>query len=187
VDSFIPYLSETVGVNPSLFKKQGQGITFRRGAVLAIGVMVVATFGNVVFAAGATRGVEAKPGDIVLLRDVPHRIATRPGYPGNALLLDVGPEEQIAGAMRQEGLVEINDQDAAVIHSGISTQVARPLSPTLQSNPLENSGSTISAGSLGATNGVVMRSLSNINRVTDGIASKVNSATGSLGRYIGSR
>jgi hypothetical protein len=62
------------------------------------------------FAADAHEAVKAKPGDIVLLRNVSTRPAYRAAPPGMALMVDPSPRREIAGAL---GTGELSDADYA--------------------------------------------------------------------------
>lgn len=146
---------------------------------------VVLTNFNTANAAGARRGMEAGPGEIVLLHDVPKRPAVRSGYPGTSLLVDVGPVRQTGNTKNYEGLVELNDQDAAVISAGSATQIMRPISPLISSGQHSPGRSSTSVGRIGITSGGgIVRSIGNVTRATDGISTQIGAAMGSLSSQI---
>lgn len=184
MEPLFPHPPEAVLINVAAVTNQRERCVFRWLTALFTGVALVLINANVIYAAGASNGIEAKPGEIVLLRDVPHRQATRPGSPSNALLLDAGPEEQIGDAINNAGLVEINEQDAAQIHSGISAQPAGPTFSIPSSDKLSEGRSVNSVGVFGTASDVVMQGVGNIGRVTDGIGDQVGSVTGSLVNHI---
>lgn len=138
---------------------------------------------NTANAAGASRGFEAKAGEIVLLQDVPKRSAVRPGYPGKSLLLDVSPVQQTDNIPRNYDLVEISDADAAVINTGATALPARNDSPLPDINLHSQNGPGGSSSPLasGMTGGLIMRNIGNVTRVTDGIAKQIDAGLGSLG------
>lgn len=63
-----------------------------------------------VLAADAHQAVTAKPGDIVLLRNVSTRPAYRPAPPGMALMVDPSPRRELSQAL---GTEELSDADYA--------------------------------------------------------------------------
>lgn len=66
-------------------------------------------------AADAHTGVHAKPGEIVLLRDVSARPAYRPAPPGIALIVDPTPTREIHQSL---GTGEMTDEDFAAMSTG---------------------------------------------------------------------
>ncbi len=69
-------------------------VSFPRLA-LAIGALAALTWSGQVTAAGSRAAVEAKPGEIVVLRAVPTRPAAREMPPGRALLVDASPKSEL--------------------------------------------------------------------------------------------
>lgn len=67
-------------------------------------------------AAGARKGVHAKPGEIVLLRVVPTRAAVREAPPGLALLVDTKPNSQLDAAL---GSMELSDREAGALSAPV--------------------------------------------------------------------
>jgi hypothetical protein len=67
-------------------------------------------------AAGARNDVHAKPGEIVLLREVPTRPATRQAPPAMALLVDTTPNAQIDAAL---GALELSDSEANAVSAPV--------------------------------------------------------------------
>lgn len=74
---------------------------------------------------------QPKPGEIVVLRDVPPRIAYRPAPPGIPVLVDAGPEEEVLGALGVsggglalvEGIGELTDHEIAAVVAETGTTV----------------------------------------------------------------
>ncbi|HET7932153.1 MAG TPA: hypothetical protein VFL63_12305 [Rhodanobacteraceae bacterium] len=82
-----------------------------------IGILIASlAFPATLNAAGARNGVHAKPGEIVLLRNVPTRPAVRTAPPGLALLVDPTPNAQIKGAL---GSAEMSDAEAGAINAPV--------------------------------------------------------------------
>lgn len=74
----------------------------------------------ITWAADAHRGVTAKPGEIVLQRNVPARHAARPAPPGIALIVNPSPQRELQAAL---GTGELSDGEYAAIGSSIGTSV----------------------------------------------------------------
>lgn len=81
--------------------------TLAGGTMLAVSLLV---FSAPSVAADAHTGVQAKPGDIVLLRNVSTRPAYRSAAPGMALIVDPSPRRELAHAL---GTDELSDADYA--------------------------------------------------------------------------
>ncbi len=71
-------------------------------------------------AADAHKGVHAKPGEMVLLRDVPTRPAVRRAPPGLALIVDPKPNAQLNAAL---GGMEISDREAGAISAPVQANM----------------------------------------------------------------
>lgn len=76
-------------------------------------------------ASGARQGVNAKPGEIVLLRDVSARPAYRPAPPGMALIANPSPRSEVGQALgTSSGMDELSEDDYAALGSSAGTGVA---------------------------------------------------------------
>ena len=65
------------------------------GALLTAGVLLGSSWSSAGMAAGSRAAVEAKPGEIVVMRTVPARPAARSAPPGQALLITPNPESEL--------------------------------------------------------------------------------------------
>lgn len=130
-------------------------------------------------AAGARTGVVPKHGEMVLLRDVNARHATRPAPPSIAVIADPTPNREID---RSLAAGELSDADFAAIDSGNRLQL------------VDRAGST-TAGQVAAT--AVAGSLGTASHERSGLASgagingalsaplgAVGTSTGGIGRHI---
>lgn len=86
------------------------GLAVGTAAVLALAATTPASAGEV------REGVKARPGEMVLLRSVPTRVAYRPAPDGRALLIDPTPRKEISGALGADG--ELSDAEYAAIGGG---------------------------------------------------------------------
>lgn len=97
----------------------------RRGCVQLLAeistltLIAVALTANAALAADAHTSDKAKPGEIVLLRKVDMRPATRMAPPGIALIVDPSPKREIGAVLssNDEGMVELADADIASVTS----------------------------------------------------------------------
>lgn len=98
-----------------------------RRAVPLLFLAAVAGIGlpAMVLGADAHQAVQAKPGEIVLLRNVATRPADRAAPPGMALIVNPSPQHELDGAL---GLGELSDDDYASLdaspargHAGTTT------------------------------------------------------------------
>lgn len=71
-------------------------------------------------ASGARTGVKARPGEIVLLRDVAARPAYRMQPPGTALIANPSPRREVTNALGVDGMDELSDADYAAMESGVA-------------------------------------------------------------------
>lgn len=152
-----------------------KGEALLHASVMVIVIVLFTTVLNTAVAAGATQRVEARPGEIVILRDVPKRPAARPGSPGKALLLDAGQAKRFVSEPRMNGLVEIGDVDAAAINTGAASPLSVPefsIPPTSLNSQNPTVNSSLRGGFAGG--GTVMRSIGNIHRVTEGLDKQIN-------------
>ena len=77
-------------------------ISLKTGLMLALATSLP----SAALAADAHQGVQAKPGEIVLLRNVAARPAYRLAPPGMALIVDPSPERELARALDPDELSE---------------------------------------------------------------------------------
>lgn len=103
-------------------------------------------------AADAHTGVKAKPGEIVLLRQVDARPATRMAPPGLALLVNPSPKREIGDALgtQGDGMVELGDTDFATLTSSMTEDLLT--SPGQASDKQRNALGKLT-GTLGASAG----------------------------------
>jgi len=95
---------------------QSHARTFLRAGIAA-GVLVASLAVPVaVDAASARKAVHPKPGEIVLLRDVPTRPATRQAPPALGLLVDAKPNSQVDAAL---GAMELSDSEAGAVSAPV--------------------------------------------------------------------
>ena len=90
----------------------------QRGTALILLVILVPAGA---LASGARQGVQPRPGEMVLLRDVSTRPAYRPAPPGMALIADPSPQRELAGALgTSTGLDELSDDDYAALGANVA-------------------------------------------------------------------
>ena len=134
-----------------------------------------------VLAADAHQAVKAKPGDIVVLRNVSTRPAYRPAPPGMALMVDPSPRNEIGRAL---GTGELSDADYAGLgatpsqnmHGG--TVVERVIGSAL-GNSVDNTGGRANVAGNGVSN-VVSGPLGAVGNTTRGIGDQVRGALSQL-------
>ncbi|WP_139942943.1 hypothetical protein [Fulvimonas soli] len=119
------------------------------------------------------RAVQAKPGEIVLMRDVASRPAYRQGTPGMALIVDPSPRAEIGAAL---GTEELSDADA----SGLSAGGATGHQTTVE---------RVTGGALGAVLGTGNGNGGNVagngvSNVVSGPLGAVGGATGGIGAQV---
>lgn len=141
-------------------------------------------------ASDARRGVQANPGEIVLLRDVSARPAYRPAPPGVALIVDPSPQQALSGALGTRGrseLGELSDEEYAAFDAGAAggpqaqgqTTVERMTQQSL-SGSLGGLASRDSGGN--TVNQMVGGVTGSLGNTTRGIADQV---TGALSQFPG--
>jgi hypothetical protein len=143
---------------------------------------VVASAGD---GAGARQGVQARPGEIVLLRNVATRPADRtPASPGMALIVDPSPQGQLAAALGL-GSGEMSDADFASlsatprVNQGRGGTVDRAINGALGNL----AGGNAHAGNTVAGNGVssvVSGPMGAVGNATRGIGDRVTGALSQL-------
>ncbi len=80
------------------------------------------------WAAGARTGVEARHGEMVLLRDVNARPAYRPAPPSIAIIVDPTPTRELGNAL---GTGELSDEDFASLSTGNRLQLVHGATDTV--------------------------------------------------------
>jgi hypothetical protein len=128
-------------------------------------------------AADAHRAVDAKPGDIVLLRTVPARPAARPAPPGMALMVSPSPQSDILASL---GSGELSDEDIAQLGATPSptAQLQSTVGHTLDGMLVRSSGGSTVAGN-GVSN-TVTAPIGAIGTATRGIGDQVQGALAQL-------
>lgn len=133
------------------------------------------------YAADAHVGVKAKPGEMVLLRDVHARPAYRPAPPGIALIVDPTPRREIGNTL---GTGELSDEDFASLSSGQQLQVDQgPMPARMTRQALDGVLGQGDAGQVrGATGagGALGGSLGAVGQTTRGIGAQVTGALSQL-------
>jgi hypothetical protein len=130
-------------------------------------------------AADAHRAVQAKPGDIVLLRNVSTRPAYRPAPPGMALMVSPSPRSDVDAAL---GAQELSDADFAQLGATPSPAAHLPtngVGRTLEATLVRGGG----GGSTVAGNGVsntVSAPMGAVGNATRGIGDQVQNALSQL-------
>ena len=141
-------------------------------ATLALGMTLLSA---AAVAADAHKAVQAKPGEIVLLRDVATRPAYRQAPPGMALIVDPSPRHELANAL---GTDELSDADYASL-SATSNAPAGSHATTVE----RIVGGTLK-GSVGASpsrNGAAGNGFSN---VISGPVGAVGNTTRGIGNQV---
>ena len=134
-----------------------------------------------VLSADAHQAVKAKPGDIVLLRNVSTRPAYRPAPPGMALMVDPSPRRETARAL---GTQELSDADYASLDatpvqaSGRGTAVGQMVGSAI-GGALNGSGEHPGVSGDGIGN-VVAGPLGAVGNTTRGIGDQVRGALSQL-------
>lgn len=101
------------------------------------GLLVALAAPTTLSAAGARQGVHAKPGEIVLLRSVPTRAATRQAPPGMALIVDTKPNSQLDPTL---GSMELSDREAGAITAPVRGATGTVLATLATHTPLATPG-----------------------------------------------
>ena len=137
--------------------------------------------------------VQARPGEMVLLRQVAARPAYRqPSSPGMALLVDTSPRSQLVGALGI-GSGEISDADYASLNaanaqvgsSSHDTAVSRALNGTLGNTALAAGSNRSSMASVNGFSTAVGGSLGSVSGATRGIGNQVTGALSQIPLYSG--
>jgi hypothetical protein len=127
------------------------------GALLALMIS-----GNA-FAAGSRSAVEAKPGEIVMLRAVPARPAVRSKQPGKALLIDASPKSELdQGFSNLEissngyGQVAAGANSSPVVPTGLGATISSITQQQMGgSTPRSDSAPSAAGGAIGSATGSI--------------------------------
>lgn len=130
-----------------------------------------------VMGADAHMAVKAKPGDIVLLRNVSTRPAYRPAPPGLALMVDPSPRSELS---RTLGASELSDTEyaelgATPVQSGNRQTMVGQMVDSAIDNTLTGSNARGGVAGTGVTN-LVAGPLGAVGRTTGGIGDQVRGA-----------
>ena len=128
-------------------------------------------------AADAHRAVDARPGDIVLLRTVSTRPAARPAPPGMALMVSPSPQPEILASL---GSGELSDDDIAQLGATPSptVQLQSTEGRVLEGMLVRGSGGTMVAGN--SVSSTVTAPTVAIGNATRGIGDQVQGALAQL-------
>lgn len=133
-------------------------------------------------AADAHRAVQAKPGEIVMLRNVATRPAYRQAPPGMALIVNPSPKHEIDGAL---GTGELSDADYASLDA--SSGAGQPHGTTVERMVGNALGGTLGNGTSGrndvASNGMsqaMAGPMGAVGGTTRGIGNQVQGALSAL-------
>lgn len=126
-------------------------------------------------ASGARKGVHAKHGEIVLLRDVSARHAVRPKPPGKALIVNPSPQRAINQSL---GTGELTDAEYASLGAGstagplpaVTRFTGRALAPL---GAVTSNTGALSGNGINQTIGVPMGAVGNVTR---GVGDQVRGA-----------
>ena len=157
----------------------------RYGYPLAMAVLLAAgcALAPEAGASGARQGVKPAPGEMVLMRAVPARAADRMAPPGQALIVDPSPKNELAKAL---GTGELSDDEYASLGAGLAggsaqsgggrTTVERVTGAAVSGNLRRLSGDD---GVLGSTSGLARTiggPMGTVGNVTRGIGDQVRGA-----------
>lgn len=134
-------------------------------------------------ASGARQAVTARPGEMVLLRDVPVRPAYRPAPPGEALIADPSPRREVAAALGTpaSGMDELGDDEFAGLGATPATTTVAVRGPTTVERVTHGALSG-AVGRLGSNDGVLGGN--QIGAAVSGPLGAVGSATGGIGDTV---
>ncbi|HAI94760.1 MAG TPA: hypothetical protein DCM36_08685 [Xanthomonadaceae bacterium] len=154
-------------------------------ALLAAGFALAPAAG----ASGARQGVKPAPGEMVLLRAVPARAAYRMAPPGQALIVDPSPKNELAKALgtgTAAGTGELSDDEYASLGAGMAggsaqsgggrTTVERVTGAAVSGNLRRLSGDDGALGSTGGLAQTIGGPMGTVGNVTRGIGDQVRGA-----------
>jgi hypothetical protein len=144
-----------------------------------VAVIALASLPLAGHAADAHRAVNAKPGDIVLLRTVPARPAARPAPPGMALMVSPTPQSEIAASL---GSGELSDEDIAQLGATPSSTMQLPstVGRTLDGMLVGGSGNGSNAVAGNGVSNTVSAPIGAVGNATRGIGDQVQGALAQL-------
>ncbi|HER33856.1 MAG: hypothetical protein JXJ30_07530 [Halothiobacillaceae bacterium] len=129
---------------------------------LAVTALVVSLYPTQSVAAGSRAGVEARPGEIVLLRAVPARPAVRDVPPGRALLVDPSPKSELEQGLSQReispagyGQVAAGTGNAPSMGAGMSGSITSITQHLGGSTQTRNGAPSAAGGAMGAATGSI--------------------------------
>lgn len=135
------------------------------------------------WAADAHKAVQAKPGEMVLLRNVSARSAIRQAPPGMALIANPSPQDNLSAAL---GAQELSDDDYANLDASVSgahgahaTTAERMVHSALNGSLGTSQGRTGGAAGNGFSN-LVAGPTGAIGRTTGGIDNQIQGALSQL-------
>lgn len=135
-------------------------------------------------ASGGRKGVHARPGEMVILREVPTRHAYRAKPPAMAIIVDPSPKREIAQTLGTAGgMQELGEDDYAAMGAGMASPSDAPVPTTVGQMTHQALGGGLGrvmgrdgvlggdriSGSLGAP-------ISTVGRTTAGIAGHISQA-----------
>jgi len=154
-----------------------------RNTCLMVSLIVLTACPAVAGASGARQGVTARPGEMVLLRDVHARTAYRPAPPGMALIADPSPQGEVSAALgTSHGMAELSDDDFAGLGAGQSVAPAHTGRTTVERVTTTALGGAVAR--LGSGNGSGNGGMMSGNPISGALSGPL-SAMGSSTRGIG--
>jgi len=153
-----------------------------RNTCLMASLIVLTACPAVAGASGARQGVNARPGEMVLLRDVHARTAYRPAPPGIALIADPSPQREVSAALgTSNGMAELSDDDFAGLGAGQGAAPAHTGSTTVERVTTTALGGAV--GRLGSGNGGMI-SGNQISGALSGPLSAMGNSTRGIGDTV---
>lgn len=149
----------------------------------AIATLVLTSMQSV-SAGEARKGVKAAHGEIVVLRTVPTRIATRQQPPGTALLIDPRPNHELKSVLGKGS--ELSDAEIAMLSASPVQTTVRHLGSTL--TQILGAPSTGAARQVSPNNAAPgAHPMSAIVSATSGLGNTMQQAMGAIPTPTGSR
>lgn len=169
MDPYLPQFSQPVRVDSVERRKARQ---WRWITLLAMSALFMFLLLVVIEDARAAAEEQAA-GEVIIYRDVPKRSAVREGYPETPVAVNAAQSGQQVAPLDDDGLVEINTQQAADIRTHVSGPIHHPIPGMLEG-----------AGQFKPNT----HNRSFVSPVMSGIGgmSGVARTTGDMGRHIGS-
>ncbi|HYG06443.1 MAG TPA: hypothetical protein VD865_08515 [Stenotrophomonas sp.] len=135
--------------------------------------------------AGARQGVDARPGEMVLVRDVATRPAYRPAPPGLATIANPSPRQELARTLgTDDGFAEMSDDDYAAMgaDAGVQSGVAHNGRPPTTVERMTGTAVTGTLGRVAGSDGLL--SGNNLSRSINGPVGAVGNATRGIGDHV---